>query len=258
MTEPICSHCSRPITSAASRCPSCGAEPPWAALTRRRRWALSASVAALAIVASAALGAYLARAGGRPLTVTLPQADQASPSPSPASAVSPQPPDPVRPVVDASFADPVVGDRLEVTLLEVRSPDARCITHELRPAGQFQQPAGLYYTSCKDWEAAGLHISLFAVQVRNTTSRRVPWRLEDFVLIDRDGGRHAPIDVRSKAQDGSALLGPGGSLLAHAVRRGLLVFRFRPKFVPLRLVYTDGQQQLVVELAGPIRTVPRS
>ena len=95
MTEPICPHCSRPITSAASRCPSCGAEPPWAALTRRRRWALSASVAALAIVASAALGAYLARAGGRPLTVTLPQADQASP---PADQAPASPPVPARPV----------------------------------------------------------------------------------------------------------------------------------------------------------------
>src|SRR5204862_6398163 len=130
------------------------------------------------------------RSSDPPQTATLQPAIRTSPSPlpSPTPLVTVQPPF-LNPVVSAAFAEPAVGARLEMTVLEVRSPDARCITHELSPVGQFQEPAGLYYTNCRDWEAAGLHISLFAVQVRKTSPGPVRWRSGYFMMVARKGAR---------------------------------------------------------------------
>ena len=225
-----------------------------------RRWLLPAALATAVVLGAVAFGAYLA-GSGEPDTVTLQTAGASqpttasSPSPSPtASVILPY----LQARVTAVFADTATGKRVELTVLEVKSPDPKCATHELRPSGAFQPFVGVYYTGCTDWEQVGVHIALFAVRLRNRTDTSVGWNRTDFTIVDRKGKHHVTVDVRAKAKDASSLLASKGRIVAHGTVDGLIAFTYRGDWSPGELIYRDGSQRLLIELAGPIRRTGHS
>jgi hypothetical protein len=230
-------------------------------LRPNRRWRTPA-VAFLA-VAALAVGLVALRNRPGPATVRIETAanDQRAPAsrapeaPSPSSAPLPL----EAATVTAPFAEAVVGRRLELTVLEVKGPDAKCITHQLEPSGAFPSFVGVYYTACTDWQKLNENIALFAVRIRNRSGASVPFRLRAFSILDRHGKRHVAIDVRDEAARPSSLIADTGSVRGHATVTGLIAFAFTGHgWLPGELDFKDGPQRLIIELSGPIRPLGRS
>jgi hypothetical protein len=224
-----------------------------------RRWLVPAALAAA--VAVIGLGAVLTHGPG-PGTLGLDTAanDRPAPAPSPAASAAAEAPLPLEAAtVTAPFAEAVAGRRLELTVLQVKGPDPKCITHQLEPSGAFPSFVGVYYTACTDWQRLNENIALFAVRIRNRSDASVPLRLSAFSILDRHGKRHVAVDVRDEAAKPSSLIVGRGSVHAHATLTGLLAFTFNGDgWLPNELVYKDGQQRLIIQLAGPIKPLGRS
>jgi hypothetical protein len=228
----------------------------------RRRWPLAAAFTVAIALVAVAIGTSLARGHDIPSTpaeaVGGPR--QGAPAAAPISAPTTAAPLPLEAAtVTATFADPAVGRRLELTVLQVKGPDPRCVTHELRPSGALQHFVGVYYSACTDWVKLHEHIALFAVRIRNRSGQDVAWSRISFSILDRKGKRHRPTDVSSKAAKPSSMVRGKGSIGPYGDMEGLLAFRYTGHgWAPGELVFRDHGQRLVIALSGEIRRLGRS
>jgi hypothetical protein len=201
------------------------------------RGAASSVLPALALVlGSGLLALVLALAGAGAVRLGLGGAEApAGGGPSPAERPGPE--TPALPGVTVRFPSPArAGDlRLRVSPVPWGLP---CTTHTLGgvPAflGGCEGRPGVY---------------LFRVVVRNEGGARLPFRLANFVLVDRLGDLHAPVPLGGRLGGTPflprfALVPPGRSLA------GWVAFESGRGFLPDRLTYPFGADLVVVAFEG--------
>jgi hypothetical protein len=244
--------------------PELGIQPPLEASTRmagtepepletahyepaRRRRLLPWMIAL--VVLTAATGVVLAlvlRQDGSPApnVTTPPPATPIAPTGSAWWSASP----PLVPAAISTFPEAASGEVLTLAVTELPTSDVTCLTHSFDG-----EPA--YQSECRSWPN---DLYWFYVVLRNRGTRPVSFSLEGFRITDRNGQTQEVVDVREKAGDpehflpGTATIGGRESLV------GWLAVRAGPDFVPVRLVYPEGQQVLAVEFTGTHHITPRA
>jgi hypothetical protein len=244
-----------------STCPRCGAENAEEArfcercgnrFARRPRWILPAALAV----------AVLALAGAAVASLTLGQeapeegasSPGASPTPTPSATETPAGPTEIRESFGPHF---ILGRRLSFSLDDLGTSRDDCVTNVFRFQG-IGKKRGAYVSDCSDWARAGRDIYLFSVRFLNRTEERLRIERNKFVLVDRNGKRHRPIDVRDEALFPEAFLAKTETVRTDEKIDGWVVFDADPDFVPQELSYRDRAETLTFVFEGKvIRNPPR-
>jgi hypothetical protein len=229
-------------------------EDPYEAPRGRWRGAVVAAIVLLTLAAAGAAAYYLA-VGKDPATNSA--IATRSPSPSPSATPSPTPAPELAAEVEVDFADVAFGERVQLSVLEQQRDD-RCRTHAFKPVGAFPDHVGVFLSDCTDWEDGGFELYFFYVEVINHTDDPVTLRRANFLLLDRKGKRHRPVDVRTQAEDPRDFLAGSARISANGELRGFLAFDAKPAYVPRSITYRDGEQQLTVRFASGHRVLDRT
>lgn len=215
---------------------------PGPAPARLPSWGLLPVAVLLAVVLALAVAGALGRGAGRLEGLASPTGGPPSaPTPGPA----PTPTAPPLPGRTVSFPAEVRVGPLSLRVFPLLRPHRSCTTHALD-----RIPA--YLGGCPG--RPGLF--LFRVAVQNERPRRLPFRLANFVLVDRTGDLHVPAPARGRFGGEPflprfTLIGPGEALT------GWVAFASGPGFVPDRLTYPVGGELAVVAFEGEHGVLPR-
>ena len=142
------------------------------------------------------------------------------------------------PAVAASFAQPAIGDRLELRVLSLGDDPSLCEAVSLRLDGEVRTA---YHHDCVRRDAG---LAFFLVRLTGLAADPVTVDLDGFELVTKDGRRLTPLDLKDLARRFPAeiALGPDVS------RKGWVVFD--DPGVPLSLRYADADQELAVRFRG--------
>lgn len=202
-------------------------------------WALLVVPTLLAAVLALAVAGALGRGAGK-----LEGLPTGGPPSSPTAAPRPTPTAPPLPGRTASFPSEVQVGPLSIRVFPILRRDLPCTAHALDGI-----PA--YLGDCPG--RPGLF--LFRVAVRNERTRRLPFRLANFVLVDRAGDLHVPAAARGRLGGERFLprftLVPPGETLT-----GWVAFAAGPGFVPDQLTYPVGGELAVVAFQGEHDLLP--
>ena len=245
---PLCPNCQADNLEGVRFCERCGHR-----LRRRPNWVVPAiSAVAVLIVAGAAV-AFAALRGDGPEQE--PSASRSSPGSTPSPSPSPTATGPVE--LEASFPEFVIGSRVNFWVNPGPSKDDKCVVNLFRFEG-IGKARGAFRSECSDWAGSGRDIYLFSVTVINRSDERVPVALKRFVLVDRKGGRHRPMDLRDEALFPENFLRPKQTVRTDTEVDGYVVFDADPDFVPRELSYRDGTETLTIVFEGKVvRNPPR-
>jgi hypothetical protein len=140
--------------------------------------------------------------------------------------------------VVAGFAQPAVGERLQLRVISLGDDPNRCRAASLRVSGEVKTA---YHHRCEGRDA---ELAFFLVRLTGLAEEPVTVRLDGFELVTRGGRALEPVeldDVNKRFPEETALGRDVG-------RKGWVVFELSG--VPASVRYADGDQVLAVRFPG--------